>query len=67
MQNKKLTDTSDQDEDRLDAKVKKPREKLVKLSNDSPEHEQDVSANQMKRIELEKSMPFGMTLRPRKK
>jgi len=60
-------DTSDQDEETLDAKVKKPRKKLVKLRNACPEREQDVLAIQMKRIELKKSIPFGMTLRPHKK
>jgi len=40
MQKKKageFEDTSDQDEDTLDAKVNKPRKKLVKLSNAFPE------------------------------
>jgi len=53
MQKKKLENLKT-----LDAKVKKPNKKLVKLSNVSPKREQDVSANQMERIELEKSIPW---------
>jgi len=61
-------DTSDQDEDTLDAKVKKPRKKIVKLSNACPKDDlQDVPANQLKRTELGKSVPFGMILRSCKK